>query len=125
MIKSIEKRKDLSIIPYPYKGDFNIFKIKGFRKIKVDLLILPFNNESGAGYLNAIIFSFGIRAKRRISCNREGNFRLMGYGYLMKRLAVGAISSIFGIFGVVVFGLPVLLMISLYGIRRNGSKESS
>lgn len=119
-ITSMEAREDISVVPYRGKGDFSIFRIKEFRGIEVDLVVVPFNNSSGAGYLNAIIFAFGIRAKKRMSCNRNGELREMGYGYLVKRIAVGMLASIFGAVGMVVFMLPVFLMVGLYGRRGYG-----
>lgn len=115
--------RDVSIIPYGEKGDFSIFKIMKFRRLRFDLLILPFNNRTGAGYTNVIIFAFGIRAEMRMTCNKDGELKVIGYGYLLKRLIRAFFASIFGAIGMMVCALPASLILTLYGVRDDGGRK--
>ena len=106
----------VSIIPYEERGDFSVFRIKALRSKGMpgrgfDLIVVPFNNESGSGYLNVILLAFGIKSNLRMSCNVDGQLRRIGYGYLIKRLLVAALSSTFAIIGTAIFALPTLFFL--------------
>lgn len=105
----------VSIIPYEERGDFSVFKLKTLRnrediKRGFDLVVVPFNNETGTGYLNVILLAFGLRARLRMSCNVNGKLAKLGYGYLTKRLLVAIFTSLCAIIGTV-FALPLILFV--------------
>lgn len=113
------------IIPYKKKGDFSIFKLKVLRNEEIirrgfDLVVIPFSNESGAGYLSVISLAFGIKSKIRMSCNMDGRLKRIGYGYLVKRVLIATLISLFATIGTVILTLPILLFIGCRIKRSNG-----
>lgn len=116
--ESIGDKRGISVIPYEESGDFSIFKMASLQgreimKRGVDLVVLPFNNESGSGYLNVVLFAFGIKAPLRMSCTRSGQLERMGYGYLTRRLVVATLASLFAIVSTAICVLPTLFFIQL------------
>ncbi|MBI3582468.1 MAG: hypothetical protein HY096_00780 [Nitrospinae bacterium] len=107
------------IIPYNSKGNFSplhIFRgyISNIRKEKYDMVIVPFNNMSGAGYENVMALAICTGAGHIVTCNRTGDTKALdikkallrvvrGYFYYPLALLMTVALSVIVVIGIIGF----------------------
>ncbi|MBI5747635.1 MAG: hypothetical protein HZA00_00810 [Nitrospinae bacterium] len=123
------------IISYNSTGNFSPFHVfrryvRNLRRIKYDMVVIPFNNLSGAGYENVMAVAVCTGARQIVTCNRTGDTKVldinkallkvvMGYSYYPIAMLMTVVLSFSGIIG-------VLLVLTLKkGFSGQGVKESS
>ncbi|MED4601249.1 hypothetical protein P9314_11085 [Paenibacillus validus] len=116
-VKLAEKYKLLSkIYVYPYKQSFSFWRpVQEFKDQKFDCVIVPVSNLTGAGFLNVLLFSLTINAKKRYICNLISDLRpvsmvsIIGMG--ARSLLISAISVLVTVLLAVplTIGLPMML----------------
>ena len=109
------------IITYNHTGNFNPFNIlvKDIRKEGYDVIVVPFNNLSGAGYENVMAVAVCTGARHIVTCNRTGDTKVLdvkkallrvvkGYSYYPIALLMTAVLSMIGILTIFILSLRTL-----------------
>jgi hypothetical protein len=129
------------IITYNANGSFNPFyiSIKDIRKEGYDVVVVPFNNVSGAGYENVMALAICIGAGHIVTCNRTGyteslNFKkallrvIKGYSYyplaLLMTAALFAVGMIGILLQVISFKLKELFHCSIAPLAYRSNNET-
>jgi hypothetical protein len=121
------------IIKYNFLSNFspiNIFRgyFRDIRRERYDMVVVPFNNISGAGYENVMAMAVCTGAENIATCNKMGEVKLIPYknallktmkGYLFYPLALlmTVALSVVGMIGI------LLLMILDLGFRISNHKS--
>ncbi|MBF0606458.1 MAG: hypothetical protein SFH39_06780 [Candidatus Magnetobacterium sp. LHC-1] len=123
-----EKYADIShVYVYPHTGAFSFLRAPYEPKPELknrafDVVIVPVGNVTGAGFLNVFLFSFRLRAERRLICNISLEFKPLTRPALTVSLLKGLVFT--AIAGVIT-AIASLLFLILWIVSsfRDGKSE--
>jgi hypothetical protein len=106
------------IITYNNRGNFSPFNIsvKDIRKGGYDVVVVPFNNISGAGYENVMALAVCLGAKQIATCNRLGEIKAIN----IKKALLSAIKG-YSYYPLAFVMTPIMFVISVMGILLQGA----
>lgn len=115
-----------NIYIYHYHKAFKVTRrAKELNQKVFDVVIVPVSNITGAGFLNVILFSFTIKARRRLLCNLISAIYRLSFGKIiwmcLKNMAISAVAALLTL----IAAIPVafILLVKLKSLTLTKPKE--
>jgi len=110
-IERCKKYKGLrEILKYENKRDFNLFGFpKDLKERYYDIVIIPFSNITGSGFLNVLLFSLRIKATSLYTINSRGKILKLNKVKIIRKTFFSLFNSIISVLSTIIVS-PFLLI---------------